>query len=111
MRKKGLIISLVVILLVFGGGFGACNWHKNSLESDVRGYLFKQGYINEEIKSIRTRVGKAPVFSVEVIFMDEPEIIYYYRKDDGKIIQYGIPTDISGKNTSEDYIFKHREKR
>ncbi|WP_019640270.1 DUF3139 domain-containing protein [Paenibacillus fonticola] len=109
MTRKGIIIFLLVIFLVWGAGFGACSWKKGSLESEVRNYLFKQGYKNEEIQSIHTRVGKAPVFSIEVIFVDEPQTVYYYRKSDGKIIQYGAPTDMEGRNTAEDEIFIHRE--
>lgn len=92
MTKK---ISIVLLLLIILGlvTYSVLIFKENQLKEDVKQYLLDdRGYKESDIADIKSRIAKAPVFSVEVIFSDELNVVYYYRNRDGKIIQYGTPT-------------------
>lgn len=84
---------------------------KSSLTNDVRDYLTsRQGYLAEDIKSIKSSIGKAPVLSTKVIFEDEPTAKYFYKKEEnGVIIQFSC-APIHGVDNGH-FEYKHREVR
>ncbi|TPG70518.1 DUF3139 domain-containing protein [Brevibacillus laterosporus] len=105
--RRLLFISITIALIVFLV-FCFIGINKYSLKNEVAKYLITQGYSKDQITSINTYFGKAPLFSARVIFSDEENIIYYYMKD-GRIRQFGTPTDLDGHVPTDGYHFKHIE--
>ncbi|TPG73490.1 DUF3139 domain-containing protein [Brevibacillus laterosporus] len=93
-------ILFVFLLLLF---IGYNKYTLYSLEKDTFHYLISEkGYKETEIKSISGKISKAPVYSIEVIFNDEPDVTYIYRKkESGQII---LLSKSSENNKSE---YKH----
>lgn len=109
MKKRLLFIGLFICLIVlFVPSFIVIN--KYTLKNEVTTYLTNQGYLEDQIASINTYFGKAPLFSARVIFSDEKNIIYYYMKDHDEIRQFGTPTELDGHEPTNGYDFKHIEK-
>jgi hypothetical protein len=79
------------------------------LETKTTRYLLVDRAINKEnIMSVKSVLSKAPIFSVNVTYKDEPEVIYYYRQgDDGSIFQYSH----SSFNKDQHYTYKHVEQK
>lgn len=103
-------IGIVLLLLAIVGlvTYFTLVFKENQLKEDVRQYLLDdRGYKENDIADIKSRIAKAPVFSVEVIFSDELNVVYYYRDRDGKIIQYGTPTSLDNNVNMES--LKHVE--
>ena len=100
-------IALVAILIAFVV-YVIFTYQKYSLKNSVEEHLISEGYLKDEIVSITTHVGKLPVFSARVIFADEKDTTYYYRRDNNEVMQFGYPTDLNGKRTSEP---KHMDSR
>ncbi|ALP38255.1 hypothetical protein ASL14_20830 [Paenibacillus sp. IHB B 3084] len=107
-RLKNVLFSVVVFIILFGAGWV---WFiKNHTEAAVKDYLLHtRGYANEDIASIQTAFGKAPVVSTEVRFTDEAQTRYFYRQVDGIIFQYSC-APLRGVNPV-DYSYKHAEER
>lgn len=104
MRKIAFFIILV--LVVMAGAYSYVSISKSNLQNDVESHLLQEGYKKEEIKSITPHFGKAPLFSAWVFFVDEPDVVYYYTKRSGQVIQMGSPTDLANRSNSE---FQHVE--
>ncbi|RRJ62550.1 DUF3139 domain-containing protein [Paenibacillus oralis] len=105
-------IALLVVCLLVIGMFSVLSVFKLIQTSQVRQYLYSQGYNNEDIKFIRTKVGKAPLFKTMVIFKDEPEASYFYRVRDGEVLQFthSVVEGVSNKRKPEGE-YKHIDKR
>ncbi|MCM3697825.1 DUF3139 domain-containing protein [Paenibacillus macerans] len=94
------IILIVLSIIVF------TQYSTRNLESEVFNHLLNEGYQKEEILSVKSELGKAPVFSATVIFKDEPNARYFYKKENGAIIQYSrAPV----KGIDFDYQYKHQD--
>lgn len=77
---SGLCLALLVAGFIKLGEY--------NIKKDVKDHLLKQGYRESDIISITTHFGKLPSFSAGVIFTDEPNITYYYLKDEKGVSQY-----------------------
>jgi hypothetical protein len=68
---------------------------KFSLKREVLQYLSEKGHEKNEIKEIKSHFARRlPMFSVTVIFKDEPDVTYEYWKDEGqKKIQFFIVSE------------------
>ncbi|MFS0554991.1 DUF3139 domain-containing protein [Brevibacillus sp. 179-C9.3 HS] len=74
-----------------------------SLENQVRQHLITEKNIDEKIiVSVDGVFGKLPLFSVEVIFADEPDVKYFYTEKNGKIITLHSTLKPKG------YEYKHK---
>lgn len=108
MKRFAIIVSFISILILviaFTGVFYV-NFKLNHLEQDTYQYLLNKGYNEDEILSIEGKIKKLSLYTVEVKFKDEPDIIYDYKKDNkNKIIQIGV-SDILNESNDQ---FKHLE--
>ncbi|MBM7107252.1 hypothetical protein SAM19_00602 [Brevibacillus laterosporus] len=83
--KKKFIILIIVVVVVFSYLAYYINTrnHINYLEDELKSYLInKKHYSENDIKSIQGHRGKMPKYWVDVIFNDEPNIIYKYTDRD-----------------------------
>lgn len=77
--KGKLVIFLLFALII---GIFAFLWNiQRSREAEVQAYLVDvKGYSKADILAIDTHFGKAPLVNTEVIFKDEPNARYFYKK-------------------------------
>lgn len=102
------MIVLALILSITPLSIIAFNkYSKFDIKNDTYAYLIEKGYKKPDIKSIETIVGMAPRLSTQVIFEDEPQVIYHYKKDDGEIVQLGLNYQIYDEDERKKY--KHLE--
>ncbi|KGR88312.1 hypothetical protein CD30_18400 [Ureibacillus massiliensis 4400831 = CIP 108448 = CCUG 49529] len=96
----GILITLTPLCL-----FGYYNYNVYTLKKETYGYLSNRGYEENEIKKIEVVNVKGPLLSSMVEFVDEPNVVYWYDKKDGEIVQIGI------YESNDDYEtkFKHVE--
>ena len=82
--KKILLVALLLIVLV---PYVTVQLKKNLYEHKIQQYLIEEiHYTEEEIQSVNCEwyLGGLPNYSVNVIFNDEPNVVYIYfvhRKD------------------------------
>ncbi|WP_186327652.1 DUF3139 domain-containing protein [Paenibacillus sp. Y412MC10] len=105
MKKITFLIILVLVVVVIGG-YSYVSVSKSNLQNNVESHLLQEGYKIEDIKSITPHFGKAPLFSAWVVFVDEPDVVYYYTKRNGQVIQLGSPTDLADRSNTD---FQHVE--
>ncbi|MBE0336689.1 DUF3139 domain-containing protein [Paenibacillus sp. 23TSA30-6] len=107
MKKYGVAIFIVIILATV---WMLSNYTKSHTQNEVFNYLVKiQGYKPSEIYSVETQIGKAPLVSTQVIFKDETNARYFYKKEQGEIIQYS-QAPVKGVDDGA-YSYKHKEKK
>ncbi|KTD83593.1 hypothetical protein [Paenibacillus etheri] len=105
--KKRTKIILVILIIVYGAASLALHSFRNQMNNEVIHYLVDtRDYKNADLYKIYTQIGKAPVVSTTVIFADEPNARYFYRKEKKRIYQYSMA---SVKGTDPNYTFKHIE--
>jgi hypothetical protein len=97
-RKRLFIILLILIFLASPYVF--VKYKLNTLEEKVSDYLIhSKGYDSSDLISVEGKFGKLPNFSVDVIFKDEPMIIYRYIQSGMEIKQRNFTiTDEAMKN-------------
>lgn|SRR5690625_1426187 len=101
---KGLVIIIsLIIIIVPTSVYGFVKYKSYTLEKETRKHLKTIGYKDDEILDVKTKIKKLSLFTAEVIFSDEPNIIYDYKKEGNNIIQIGPTTD------KRDYEYKHLE--
>ncbi|ASA26161.1 hypothetical protein B9T62_03430 [Paenibacillus donghaensis] len=77
------------MLIILGAGFYSLHSYKDKMNRQIVHYLTtEQGYTEKQLYKVYTQIGKAPVVSTTVIFADEPDARYFYRKEAGQIYQY-----------------------
>lgn len=85
-------IPLILICTLLIGILLIVSWIKLTifnLERDVRSYLQNEKqYQKTDIIKLKGHFSKLPTFDVQVSFKDEQQFIYYYMRDQGKIVQY-----------------------
>lgn len=102
-RIKWIVIIITLLIIITPVSvYGYVKYKNYSLEKATQQYLMDKGY-EEEIISIEAKLKKLSLFTAEVTFKDEPDIIYNYKKEDSKIIQIGP------ESYRENYEFKHLE--
>ena len=93
--KKTFIRLLFLGLFLVIGLFIYIPLKLHDLESQVSHYLVNEKQINPaQIATLTGRIGKLPLFSVEVTFTDEPDVRYMYREKNGSIIQIGYHSQV-----------------
>ncbi|TKH39062.1 DUF3139 domain-containing protein [Paenibacillus polymyxa] len=86
MKKYGIAIFIATL---FASIWILSSYTKSYTQNEVFSYLVKaQGYKPSEIYSVETQIAKAPLISTQVIFKDEIDARYFYKKEQDKIIQY-----------------------
>jgi hypothetical protein len=109
-KKVFIFVTLSIGILVIAIPIGIFVFIKitlYSLEKDTTHFLLvDKGLEKTSIMSIKPVFGKAPSFSVRVIFKDEPDNVYLYKKDNGQVSQHSHSSFNSDTNT----IYKHVEK-
>ncbi|WP_449600607.1 DUF3139 domain-containing protein [Paenibacillus sp. Marseille-Q9583] len=105
--KKRTKIILITFVIVYGVTSLALQAFRNHMDNEVIHYLVAtRDYKNEDLYKIYTQIGKAPVVSTTVIFADEPNARYFYRKEKDRIYQYSMAPV---KGTDPNYTYKHIE--
>lgn len=102
--KWGAIIVCILIVVISFSIYGYIKYKHYITEKETQEYLIEYGYEDEDILSIHSKIKKLSLFTAEVTFVDEPDITYDYKVENGKVIQLGPTLD------KEDYDFKHLEK-
>lgn len=108
-KKIKLLATVMIILAILIIGtplclFGYYKYNKYALKKETYDYLYSKGYEEEEIKKVEVIIEIGPLLSSVVEFEDEPNVLYWYDKRDGQIVQIGI----NGLNDGETK-FKHSE--
>lgn len=98
-----LFILIIIVPVVI---YGYVQYQHNSLEKETYSYLIDKGYEGQEILSVESKLKKLSLFTAEVIFEDEPNVIYEYKRDDSKIIQLAPQPP---QHDVDEYDFKHIE--
>ncbi|MNM80450.1 hypothetical protein D3C81_924200 [compost metagenome] len=107
--KKLMLIFFSFVIIVIFSFFLFSELKEWQLKKDVKKYLIEEGIDENRVLKIETVIAKAPVLSARVIFADEPNVTYYYRRSSGEIVQFGMPTYNVPGDTS--YEFKHMDPR
>lgn len=103
--QRIFIIVPFLFLITIGSIIGVVYFNLHSLEKQTHNYLIHHnGYTSSEIHSIKAKLAKLPLYQAVVIFKDEPENTYIYRKLTGQIIQIHPP-----KADASPEQFKHLE--
>jgi len=96
----------IIILTLVTGLFLVQNY-KNTINDEIMSYLVNDiGYEENEIYKISTHIGKAPLVSTTVIFNDERDSRYFYREENGGILQYNA-APLHGVDDGR-YHYKHK---
>ena len=70
--------------------FGYYKYNVYALKKETYDYLYSNGYEENEINKVEVINVKGPLLSSLVEFTDEPNVLYWYDKRDGEIVQIGI---------------------
>lgn len=104
-----IVISVFLLMFITPLAiWGYVKYQHYALEKETLNYLIDKGYSETEILSIESKLKKLSLFTAEVRFRDEPEVVYDYRNDGIKFFQMGEPSYFP-ENFEEDYEFKHLE--
>ncbi|MFB5762685.1 DUF3139 domain-containing protein [Paenibacillus medicaginis] len=102
------IVVLIIIASFLLTGYIGIEIFKNKTTDEVKSYLIEQkGYKEDDIIEIQTVISKTPIVSTSVVFKDELNARYFYKKDMGRIEQY---TYAPATNQGGRPEFKHKEK-
>ncbi|WP_313641756.1 DUF3139 domain-containing protein, partial [Paenibacillus sp.] len=89
--KKRTKLFFVTLIIVYGVASLALHSFRNHMNNEVIHYLVDtKDYKNEDLYKVYTQISKAPVVSTTVIFADEPNARYFYRKEKDRIYQYSM---------------------
>jgi len=96
---------MIILAILFVGTplclFGYYKYNLYALKKETYDYLYSKGYEENEIKKVEVINVKGPLLSSLVEFTDEPNVLYWYDKRDGEIVQIGV-------NGSNDGVTKFR---
>lgn len=107
MKKRYVI--LIVFLVIVLSILVISTVSKHNIEKETYAYLMSQKhYQSNDISYLHAMIGKAPVLTVEVHFSDEPGLRYFYKKEEGQIIQYNTAPP-RGSDVNKSYEYKHKE--
>lgn len=111
MKKPAKVYGSIAAVIVFIPilMFAYIQYQLASLEKATYEHLIgRQGYAESDILRIDTKLKLLSFYTAEVVFADEPDITYDYKKNEkGDIIQVGMsdPEGVDWKN----YKHKHEE--
>ncbi|WP_442604018.1 DUF3139 domain-containing protein [Paenibacillus sp. KN14-4R] len=106
--KKIILISIIsVLLLIYPVLYIKSLIHMNNLESELKLHLINdKHYSDTDIKSMKAYHGKMPEYWLDVIFNDEPNVIYKYTdRNAGDWVQIYPNTDAISRGK----VYKHSE--
>jgi len=94
-KKTKLLATVMIILAILIVGTPLCligyyKYNVYALKKETYDYLYSKGYEEKEIKKVEVVNLKGPLLSSLVEFTDEPNVLYWYDKRDGEIVQIGI---------------------
>ena len=94
-KKTKLLATVMIILAILFVGTPLCligyyKYNEYTLKKETYDYLYSKGYEENEIKKVEVINVKGPLLSSLVEFTDEPNVLYWYDKRDGEIVQIGI---------------------
>lgn len=99
--------SIITLILMI---WGYSKYTVIHAQNQVLNYLTEvKKYNSADIYSIETLISKAPLVSTEVIFKDEMDARYFYKVEDGKVIQFS-QAPVRGVDPGK-YDYKHKENR
>ena len=100
MKKIFSVVGMIIILspLIC---LGYVEYRLHRLEKVTYTYLYDvKNYAEKEVLSVKGNMKKLSLFTVEVIFSDEPAIMYDYKMNGrGEIIQIGASDPKDGWKT------------
>ncbi|WGU92631.1 DUF3139 domain-containing protein [Paenibacillus dendritiformis] len=106
-KVYGITAAMIVLIPILV--FAYIPYQLASLEKATYEHLIdRQGYADSDILRIDTKVKFLSFYTTEVVFADEPDITYDYKKNaQGDIIHVGMsdPEGVDWKN----YKHKHEE--
>ncbi|WP_240664137.1 DUF3139 domain-containing protein [Paenibacillus sp. M-152] len=89
MKKYGIAIFIATL---FASIWILSSYTKSYTQNEVFSYLIKdQGYKPSEIYSVETQIAKAPLISTQVIFKDEINARYFYKRSKVKLFSITKP--------------------
>ena len=94
-KKIKLLATIMIILAILTVGTPVClfsyyKYNEYAIKKDTYDYLYSKGYEENEIKKVEVVIEIGPLLSSVVEFTDEPNVLYWYDKRDGEIVQIGI---------------------
>ena len=109
-KKTKLFATVMIILAILIVGTPLCligyyKYNEYTIKNETYDYLYSKGYEENEIKKVEVINVKGPLLSSVVEFADEPNVLYWYDKRDGEIVQIGIYE----LNAADVTKFKHSE--
>ncbi|WP_202076533.1 DUF3139 domain-containing protein [Caldalkalibacillus salinus] len=114
MRNKKRIILIVIVTFVtimIIAPFLFIEYQHYNIEKKVTAHLLDdKDYNQEEFEITKTTIGKLPLYSANVVFKDEPEIIYIYKVGSELVFQIDVATVDNNTHPDEiDSEFKHED--
>ena len=107
-KTKSLATVMTILGILIVGTplclFGYYKYNEYVIKKETYDYLYSKGYEENEIKKVEVINVKGPLLSSLVEFADEPNVLYWYDKRNGEIIQIGV----NGSNDGETK-FRHSE--
>lgn len=103
LKWSTIIVSITIVFIIPLSLYGYVKFKNNEVANETYQYLVEKGYSDSDILSIEPKIKKLSLFTAEVRFVDEPDIIYNYKSDDNSIIQ------LNPDSYDENYEFKHKE--
>ena len=94
-KKVKLLATTMIILAILTVGIPLClfAYYKYNIyvfKKETYDYLYGKGYEEHEIKKVEIVIEIGSLLSSVVEFADEPNVLYWYDKRDGEIVQIGI---------------------
>ena len=102
MKSKGIVnkktkslatVMTILVILIVGTPLcllGYYKYNEYTIKKETYDYLYSKGYEENEIKKVEVIIEIGPLLSTIVEFADEPNVLYWYDKRDGEIVQIGI---------------------
>ncbi|WP_017755021.1 alpha-amylase family protein [Calidifontibacillus oryziterrae] len=100
-----MIVLCVLIVLTPLCIYGYYKYNVYALKKETYEHLYNKGYEDTEIKKIEIINVKGPALSSLVEFNDETNVLYWYDKRNGQIVQIGI----YGSNDDSEKKYRHVE--
>lgn len=101
-----MIVLAVVLTIIPFAIYGYNKYLLYDIKHCTYDHLIMMGYKELDIVSVTPKVGKLPMLKTQVIFKDEPQVIYEYKKDNGEIIQLRFSNDVDFEEKEK---YKHIE--
>lgn len=110
MKKRNIAFIITIVIICFWGG---TSFYKNHMAHKVEAYLLSQGEKKDAFKSFEARYNFKFGYTVDVMYKDEPHVIYAYRYQKiGDTERKGVltynETLLDSKVNPHTYSYKHK---